>query len=514
MSKNKLYKNFSSKPYLILDSEKNEVCLEGYLSNIKKDLELITEYASWILRNDRRLIEDVLNSSVANHNECGRIIGIDFLPESLSGFSSGKSRYSKLLSDRVVREVRSWGERESAFNGLSSKYMSQGWKRTVNSSKPDDLKYKYSLSSASHQFCKISNNPYEDDFIEMKLVIQGEWHILYFDFDTTRFKDCKKVCLPDVTLDENDSPIFHFAVEYDYIYSEISTKYVVGVDTGISNYATVSVVDTENNIPVHSSTLSQRLHSLHNSIKASEKQKNNLRRKGNFKEAQHHRESASRKKRELAILAAQEISDSAHVYDNAVIVFEDLSYIKNTMDNGRWNRGELVKWTEHFHHFNGGRVIKVNPAYTSQLCWQCGGKLTGTWHDKSCSTHGFMDRDVNASINIANKAISKGTINKIVSTREKSRKFTTNKIRRTPITKDSLKYPGRDRTKNTITSKRCNGRRNQDRLEVDFKKISSAYCNDDGRVYADGKFESESFARTLEKQLENNEDKGGHNSPS
>lgn len=512
MKRNKLYKSFSVKPYLVLDSKGNEIVKRQFQSGIIKDLELITEYSSWILRNDDSLLDDVRNSSISIPNECGRSIGIDFTPDILIDFKSGKSRYSRLLADRVVREVSSWSERDKVFNGFGDKYVSQGWIRTVNSSKPADLDYKYSLSAASHQFCKIVNNSYQEGTIEMKLVIQGEWHTLHFAFDVERFDGCRKICLPDVTLDKNSNPIFHFSVEYDYIYSDISSRYVVGVDVGISNYATVSVFDVENNTPVHVSALSQRVHSLYNSIRSSDKQKNRLRNLGKFSESKLHRESSSRKKRELAILAAQEVADIAHVYDNAVIVLEDLSWISNTMQNGRWNRGEFVKWAEHFHSFNSGRVIKVNAAYTSQLCWQCGEKLTGSWHDKVCSEHGLIDRDINASINIAKKACDKRTINKIVETRRKNRKFSKERIFRTPVTKDSLKHPGRDRTKNRPTSKRPSKKQHSKIMEVNFKKISSAYCNDDSRVCADDRFESESFIRTLEKQLEFNKDKAIFNS--
>lgn len=512
MKRNKLYKSFSAKPYLVLDSKGNEVTRGQYQVDIIKDLELITEYSSWIIRNDDSLLDDVRNSSIGIPNECGRSIGIGFSTDILADFKSGKSRYSKLLADRVVREVFSWSERDKAFNGSGDKYMSQGWKRTVNPSKPTDLNYKYSLSAASHQFCKIINNPYQEGFVEMKLVIQGEWHTLYFSVDTKRFDGCRKICLPDVTLDKKGNPIFHFAVEYDYIYSDISSKYIIGVDVGISNYATVSVFDVENNIPVHVSTLSQRVHSLYNSIRASDKQKNKLRNLDKFSESKLHRESSSRKKRELAILAAQEVADIANIYDNAVIVFEDLSWIKNTMNNGRWNRGELIKWTEHFHGFNSGRVTKVNPAYTSQLCWQCGEKLIGSWHDKVCSEHGLIDRDVNASINIAKRAFEKGTVDKIAKTRKKNRKFSKEKVFRTPVTKDSLKYPGRDRTKNRPTPKRLSKKQHSKIMEVNFKKISSAYCDDDSRVCADDRFESESSIRTLEKQLEFSKDKTIFNS--
>ena len=79
-------------------------------------------------------------------------------------------------------------------------------------------------------------------------------------------------------------------------------------------------------------------------------------------EAQFHREAASRKKRELAILAAQEIAYLSHFWGNAVIAIEDLGWVSNTMQNGRWNKGELMQWLTHYVAQNGGWVVSVNQA--------------------------------------------------------------------------------------------------------------------------------------------------------
>lgn len=77
---------------------------------------------------------------------------------------------------------------------------------------------------------------------------------------------------------------------------------------------------------MHETTLSQRVHSLRNSVQASEVQVRALKAKAAtllhdrqtrmaaLDEAQLHREAASRKKRELAILAAQETADLSHLW--------------------------------------------------------------------------------------------------------------------------------------------------------------------------------------------------------
>ena len=215
--------------------------------------------------------------------------------------------------------------------------------------------------------------------------------------------------------------------------------------------------------------LSQRVHSLWNSARASERQVRDLRNKAAtllrdrqarmaaLDEARLHREAASRKKRELAILAAQEIADLSHLWGNAVVAVEDLGWISNTMQNGRWNRGELVKWLTHYVTQNGGWVVAVSPANTSQLCHKCGQRVTHPTRKVSvCPEHGAMDRDVNAAANIAARAVPR--VAKARATRAKNRKLRPQAPLRTPPARDSLKYPGRDRTKNKPTLKRKNHR--------------------------------------------------------
>ena len=238
------------------------------------------------------------------------------------------------------------------------------------------------------------------------------------------------------------------------------------MDAGINNYATVVVRNSKTGEKVQESTLSPRVHSLWNSVRASERQMKQLHKKAKsllydrqsrmsaLGEAQFHREAASRKKRELAILAAQEIAYLSHFYDNAVLAVEDLGWVSNTMQSGRWNRGELMQWLTHYAAQNGGWVVSVNSANTSQLCHLCGSKVTHPVHKISrCPEHGEMDRDVNAAANIAARAVSR--VEKARKTRAKNCKLQKKQTPlKTPLARGSLRYPGRDRTKNYPTPKR------------------------------------------------------------
>lgn len=123
------------------------------------------------------------------------------------------------------------------------------------------------------------------------------------------------------------------------------------------------------------------------------------------------------------------------------------------MQNGRWNRGAFVQWLTHYVSQNGGWVVAVNPSNTSQLCHKCGAQVTHPTHEVSvCHTHGEMDRDVNAAVNIAARAVPRVTKARV--TRAKNRKLRPQAQLRTPVARNSLKYPGRDRTKSKPTPKR------------------------------------------------------------
>ena len=351
----------------------------------------------------------------------------------------------------------------NAASGETSKYVSRGWKRTVNTSAPSYGEDYVNLGAVDKQYAVIENNPFADGEIILRLVIQGAWYRLIFSFDNTRFAE-GKVTLPVIKV-QDGQPVFIFTVVADSPVVQFSGDCVVGVDVGINNYATVVVRDTKAGRIVHQTVLSQRVHSLWNSVRASARQVRHLRRKADgllsqrqermaaLDEAQLHREAASRKKRELAILAAQEIADLSHLWGNAVVAVEDLGWVRNTMQNGRWNRGELVKWLTHYVSQNGGWVVAVSPAHTSQQCHACGAKVSHPTHKLSvCPEHGTMDRDVNAAANIAARAASR--VAKARVTRAKNRKLMPQQPIKTPVARDSLKYPGRDRTKNKPTLKR------------------------------------------------------------
>ena len=482
MAKNQTYKAFSVRPSHILDL--NGVLLDSatILSQLTVEVRGISAYATFVARNDTELEDGLVRATAVQAATAGRQAGIT-MPEFLAAdkkdkngepvkdkktgepikSKTGRSRKEWLVRHNAVTAFRSWQERVKAVTGESSKHVSLGWKRTVNASPPSYGEDFINLGTVDSQYALIENNPFKDGEIVLKMVIQGKWYRLIFPFNNTRFPE-GKVTLPLVKI-ENNQPVFIFTVATDNPVVQFSCDYVIGVDVGINDYATVAIINSSTGRIVYETTLSQRVHSLWNSVRASEKQVKQLRKKAKpilydrparraaLEEAQLHREAASRKKRELAILAAQEIAYLSYFFDNAVVAVEDLSWIRNTMQNGRWNRGTFVQWLTHYVAQNGGWVVAVNAANTSQVCHKCGSKVTHPEHKVSdCPKCGKMDRDLNAAANIAARAVK--NVKTARNTRANNRKLQPQAPLKTPVARRSLKYPGQDRTKNVPTPKR------------------------------------------------------------
>ena len=463
MAKSQTYRAFMARPSHVLDLNGELLDSASVMSQLTSEVQGISSYATYVVRNDTKLGAGLSRVTATAPAEAGRQAGV-VMPDFLATGRTGRSRKEKLVQYNTVTAFRSWQERINAANGESFKYVSQGWKRTVDASAPAYGEDTVNLGAVDKQYAVIENNPVVDGEIVLRMVICGQWYRLIFSFDNTRFTE-GKVTLPLIKIQGNQ-PVFIFTVVTDNPVVQFSGDYTVGVDVGINNYATVVVRNSTTGQIVRQATLSQRVHSLWNSVRASERQVRALNKNADkllyqrqahmsaIDEAQLHRGAASRKKRELAILAAQEIAYLSHFYGNAVVAVEDLGWISNTMQNGRWNRGAFTQWLTHYVTQNGGWVVSVNAANTSQVCHLCGEKVTHPLRKLSvCSKHGAMDRDVNAAANIAARAVPK--VAKARKTRAKNRKLQKKTSRKTPIARDSLKYPGRDRTKNAPTPKRA-----------------------------------------------------------
>ena len=494
MAKSQTYKAFTVRPTHILDLNGELLDSTPVMTELASEVRGISSYATYVTRNDTHLGGELARITATSPAEAGRQAGV-MMPDFLA-FGWGKSRKERLLRYNVVTSFRSWQERINTVNGESDKYISQGWKRTVNDSAPTyGVGDFINLGAVDRSYALIENNPFTDGEITLKMVIHGQWYRLIFDFDNKRFTE-GKVTLPLIKIEDNH-PVFIFSVVTDNPVVQFSSDYIIGVDVGLNDYATVVVRNTATGKITHQTTLSQRVHSLWNSVRASEKQVRQLRekavslslydRQGRMAardEADLHRKAASRKKRELAIIAAQEIAYLSYFFGNAVVALEDLSWITNTMQNGRWNRGAFVQWLTHYVGQNGGWVVTVSAFNTSQLCHKCGEEVEHPEYKVSeCAQCGVFDRDVNAAANIAARAVSK--VEKACKRRSKNSKLQPQAPLKTPIARCSLKYPGRDRTKHVPTPKRKNHPRNVKEVTLPSSPARAQATCLDARVLAD-----------------------------
>lgn len=488
-----IHRAFHAYPCIIADKDGVVLDFESEMAQLAQDLKTATNLVEWFC--DWELFSDFRDLDPKDQRKpsagVGRMLDVRAPQEIMDSMKSGGSRFNEIVSGMTVDAVKSWSERLTASDQVRKKprlsnrkkYISQGWERTVRDSQPTFKHPRLQTSHADNQYLQFLTNPIETGELSLKMVIGGQWRIIAFDYDLSRFEDATKITKPTLTLDDDGRVRFSFTAEYPYVLTEFSEDYVIGVDVGVSNYITAVVYRAKDHSIVEGTetTLSADVHSLVNKVKSTNIQISRLRQTGRSEEVSSHRESNSHRKRELAIKSAQELAEMSSTWGNAIIVFEDLSWIHNTMQNGRWNRGELLKWTEHFVNLNGGRITKVDSAHTSQACHKCTGQLTFLdWHTVVCEhCNLMMDRDENASANIAKRFVEKGTHNKFINTRKKSKKSTKQqaiRVKAAPHTK--RKHPKPDRTKNTATPKRKKRKspsiRRFDGLEVISKKLSSS----------------------------------------
>merc|ERR1712178_677193 len=104
------------------------------------------------------------------------------------------------------------------------------------------------------------------------------------------------------------------------------------------------------------------------------------------------------------------------IQSNHFVAYEDLrirNLVKNhclakSINDAGWY--QFRKWLEYFGKKMGRVTVAVNPAYTSQICSNCGAVVKKSLSTRThvCACGCRLDRDENAAINIINRAL--GTV--------------------------------------------------------------------------------------------------------
>lgn len=342
---------------------------------------------------------------VSDHNsikpaEAGRRMGIRLPP---GGSRRGRSRFERMVREYAVSQLRSWHERFLACRGGSSKYVSAGWRRTASLRPPVSLAPRLALSATDCHYHSVRVN---GNTTVLRMVVSGRWVNFYFKTPGRFLEKGVRPIAPDIVVDSHGRVMFNWFAEIPVEQTESSNRYVVGVDVGRNSAAFSVVVDVTTGNPVEASGGNRRIRTLENRISRTENQIRNLRRAGRYEEAALHREGLANRRNELSILVGQEVADLSFRYDNALVAVEDLSGIRNTMSHGRWVRGQMVQRATDMVETDGGRVMKVNPAYTSQKCHVCSTQMDmrDSRRPRCLVCKVTWDRDENAAINIAKRA--------------------------------------------------------------------------------------------------------------
>ena len=462
-------------PYTAFYKNGEPLDLGEVLEGIRRDAELVAHYAMRELTEQNLALVTYFNGF--KPAEAGRRMGL-FLPSEVKNrFKSGTSRLEKMFQEQAVTALRSWAARSGVVSGGYTGYVSAGWRRTVRDSKPSSMKPRLALSATDKGYHK--NFSVTPEHISLDMVVQGQWITLHFPTPPQLLKDDCKPGVPDIWVDKNNRVMFGFCGKTDPGRPEFSSRYVVGVDVGVTNPAAYVVWDTKKKQVVERSLLGQRSKSLSNKIKRTQTQVSALQRRNRSEEAVPHRAHLSNRRRELSILIAQEVADAAWRYGNALVVFEDLSHIKNTMKFGRWFRGEAYRRTRDMVEADGGRVLRVNAAYTSKRCHVCQSDLDmQDYSQPHCAACGVTHhRDVNAAANIAQRA----NVKKACQTRRRHT-TKTKRVRRSKCHIKPLRHPG---TKNRPTPK---APQNQPKAHacssLPKREVSKRMCPAESRVSA------------------------------
>ena len=458
-------------PHAAFSKSGEPLDLGEVLDGIRADAELITHYAlQEITEQNLALVTyfDRLKPSGA-----GYMMNLKLPSEVKKHLKSGSSRLERMFREQVVTNLRSWAARSGVVSRDYTGYVSAGWVRTVNGSKPTALQPRLALSATDDHYRNMSVTL---ERISLEMVVQGQWVTLYFPTPPQLLEQGCEPGVPDIWVDKDDRVVFGFHGRTNPGRPEFSSRYVIGVDVGVTNPTAYVVWDTDRQEIVEQSLLGQRARSLSNKIKRGQVQVASLKRKGKDEEAVSHRQHLSNRRKELSILIAQEVADAAWRYGNAIVSFEDLSHIKNTMKFGRWFRGEVLRRTRDMVEADGGRVLKVNAAYTSRKCHICQSDLdVSDYSQPYCSVCGITHhRDLNAAANIAQRANHR----KACQTR-KRHATKAKRIRRSKCHSRPLKHPG---TKNKPTPKAPQNRPKTHTPATPSREVSKGMCPAESRV--------------------------------
>lgn len=244
---------------------------------------------------------------------------------------------------------------------------------------------------------KINIEPYNNIYIPVCL---SNYHLDYLNDDRYQLKTAE-------LYRRNGEWYLDFILRYKVEEQETTTY--LGVDLGIINLATFSVVDNNENV-LHTEHLSGK------ELRFKRMRYKSKRKRKSFKSDSKNNSliKENRITKETNWLIANRISEIAKKY-NSTIVFEDLKNIRenitndnnlNNYEKNSWAYYQLKQFVKHKADLNNLPIEEVNPYKTSRICHKCGQEGSRETQDLfECDNGHKFNADTNASINIAKLAM-------------------------------------------------------------------------------------------------------------
>lgn len=173
VTKSQTYRAFVARPTHILDTNGELLEAPSILKLLASEIRDVSGYATYAARNDVVLGERLATVTVSAPADAGRRAGVT-MPDFLATGRTGKSRKERLVQYNVVTAYRSWQERVKAANGDSSKYVSQGWKRTASATAPTYGGDYVNLGAVDKQYAVIENDPFASGEIVLRWLFRGD----------------------------------------------------------------------------------------------------------------------------------------------------------------------------------------------------------------------------------------------------------------------------------------------------------------------------------------------------
>ena len=232
-----------------------------------------------------------------------------------------------------------------------------------------------------------------------KLKLIGTWDLAFYPQDKI-----KRVRL----VRRADGYYCQFCISVDIKEELPPTHQTIGLDVGLKEFYTDSKGENEPN-PRFYRQGEKRL--KFHQRRVSRKKKGSTNRKKAINKLGRKHLKISRQREEHAKRLARCVIQS-----NDFVAYEDLrirNLVKNhclakSINDAGWY--QFRKWLEYFGKKMGRVTVAVNPAYTSQICSNCGAVVKKSLSTRThvCACGCRLDRDENAAINILNRAL--GTV--------------------------------------------------------------------------------------------------------